>query len=322
MRQMKLNRTIIILTVLLAGCPDRDIPSSTEEDPPSPPAFTVIRGNVQGTISAAASPYQVTGNLIIDSTVSLVIEAGVRMYFEDSTGIIVRGRLDCEGTMSAPVTFSSFRNTWKGIQIIDSPLMSLLEFIVLENVDVTNDSAFSRNGALEIADAPATVKNSILRDNKSLNGGAIHLERAQAIVSNNIIMDNFALAFGGAVVSSSSSCNFVNNTLFRNATANFGGGIVIINPVSEIIENNIFFMNTGQTGDPRIALLQADSNRVSIQYNFLQVGALDPLFTSQTDFHLSPLSPCINAGNPAAQHNDPNGTRNDQGAYGGPFGDW
>ena len=123
-------------------------------------------------------------------------------------------------------------------------------------------------------------------------------------------------------MSSNSSCDFVNNTFFNNETANYGGGLVIITPVSAIVENNIFFMNAGQSGDSRIALLQADSSRVFVQYNFLQVGMLDPLFTSQTDLHLTPLSPCINAGNPASQYNDPNGTRNDQGAYGGPLGEW
>ena len=36
------------------------------------------------------------------------------------------------------------------------------------------------------------------------------------------------------------------------------------------------------------------------------------------DFRLSPVSPCIDAGDPAAGYNDRDGTRNDIGAYGGP----
>jgi len=41
------------------------------------------------------------------------------------------------------------------------------------------------------------------------------------------------------------------------------------------------------------------------------------------DFHLQPGSPCIDTGDPKPEMNDPDGTQNDVGAYGGPFGgDW
>jgi hypothetical protein len=36
-------------------------------------------------------------------------------------------------------------------------------------------------------------------------------------------------------------------------------------------------------------------------------------------FHLRPGSPCINAGDPSPLYNDPDGSRNDLGAYGGPY---
>jgi len=46
----------------------------------------------------------------------------------------------------------------------------------------------------------------------------------------------------------------------------------------------------------------------------------DPLFTD--DYELQGNSPCIDAGNPDSQYNDPDGSRNDMGAYGGPNGEW
>jgi hypothetical protein len=41
-----------------------------------------------------------------------------------------------------------------------------------------------------------------------------------------------------------------------------------------------------------------------------------------TNHHLLPTSPCINKGNPDPAYNDPDGSLNDMGCYGGPWGDW
>jgi hypothetical protein len=49
---------------------------------------------------------------------------------------------------------------------------------------------------------------------------------------------------------------------------------------------------------------------------------MNPLFISENDLHLKPNSPCINNGNPTNIFNDYDNTRNDQGAYGGPKGNW
>ena len=46
----------------------------------------------------------------------------------------------------------------------------------------------------------------------------------------------------------------------------------------------------------------------------------DPLFIE--NYRLQNNSPCIDAGDPDSQYNDPDGSRNDMGAYGGPNGDW
>jgi hypothetical protein len=43
---------------------------------------------------------------------------------------------------------------------------------------------------------------------------------------------------------------------------------------------------------------------------------------SDDDLRLGSSSPCINTGNPSAAYNDPDGSRNDMGAFGGPGGSW
>jgi parallel beta-helix repeat protein len=52
--------------------------------------------------------------------------------------------------------------------------------------------------------------------------------------------------------------------------------------------------------------------------------SVDPLFRDpdKYDFRLKDGSQCIDKGDPAAEYNDPDGTRNDMGCYGGPDSGW
>lgn len=51
-------------------------------------------------------------------------------------------------------------------------------------------------------------------------------------------------------------------------------------------------------------------------------GNIDSIPEFENNFHLSTISPCVDAGNPLPIYNDFDGTRNDMGAYGGPDGNW
>ena len=54
----------------------------------------------------------------------------------------------------------------------------------------------------------------------------------------------------------------------------------------------------------------------------LFVDVTDDGDLSNDDWGFASGSPCIDAGDPASAHDDVDGTTNDQGAWGGPGGDW
>jgi len=312
-------RQIICLMISAAifGC-------TTNTSPVGEPAaqYTKIGGYVSTMLSPASSPYLVQSSLIVDSSSTLIIDAGTQIFFEDTTGIIVYGKLLCQGTVSQPVLLTPLNTSWKGIQITRSFFTSTLSFVVMEKVDVTAPADSERNGAMDISNADVIVTNSIFRNNRSTNGGALSLVNSRSSVTNSIFLSNHGAVFGGAVFSASSSNTIVNNTFYENSTDNYGTALVLMAPVLDDVENNIFNSNTGRVGDSGIALLQTDSTHYTIAYNFEQFNGNNPQFVSETDLHLSTTSPCINAGDPLPQFNDMNGTRNDQGAYGGPLGNW
>lgn len=310
-------QTLSLLSIALSGC------SKRENQPvgPNQQNQTTIEGYIDGVLTFNDSPYNVAKDLIVDSSKTLSVEAGVRLFFADSAQLLVYGNILCLGNVSQPILFSSAQNHWGGIKIEKSTSESLFQYVIIENVDLISSEIENRDGALDILKADAVIRNSIFRNNKANNGGAISVDQSRVVMANNIVMDNYAGGFGGAMISSSSSNKIINNTFYRNIGFNYAGGLLIVSPVMDEVQNNIFYMNTNNAGDPRIAFLGADTSNYVVQFNFLPSGN-SPSFVSATDLHLAFDSPCINAGNPASSYNDVDGTRNDQGAYGGPIGNW
>ncbi len=284
--------------------------------------FTNIEGTISGTLTLIKSPYWVNKNLLIDSTSVLRIEPGVEIYFNDSVNLTVQGKLVCVGSSLKKILFSSKQNSWRGIIFSNSDQQSVLRFVIVENIDLTTSYDTIRTGSIEIINTDVVITNSIFRNNRSNNGGAISIAGSTSIITNNIFLNNYAIVFGGAIISSESSNEIVNNTFYKNESSNYGGGVVIRKPIFDNIQNNIFYKNICRSGDPRIAFMLADTNHYKAQYNFLETGTSNPFFRSETDFRLNSSSPCINAGNPDSIFTDADGTRNDQGAYGGALSNW
>lgn len=149
------------------------------------------------------------------------------------------------------------------------------------------------------------------------------------IVRNNIITGNqvgISLGFGNQPIIS----NIINNTIASNGNS----GIKIFNaPEAQVIKNNIIVSN----GTYGIYCSNSSTGNISFNdvwnnsTNYYNAVALSP-FTpvpgtgeisqnpafEDADFHLAEDSPCKDTGAPGPEFNDPDGTRNDMGAFGGP----
>ena len=80
----------------------------------------VIGGNISGFLKKDKSPYQVNETLVVSEGRALVIEAGVEIFFNEGTGLDVRGgNLAIMGEHSNPVLLSPAKegSTWNGISI-------------------------------------------------------------------------------------------------------------------------------------------------------------------------------------------------------------
>jgi uncharacterized protein YkwD len=111
-----------------------------------------------------------------------------------------------------------------------------------------------------------------------------------------------------------------NNTIVAN------GRGVALNNVGSRIENSLVIHNTyeGIIGSNAPMVQYNDVWGNGNNYSGITAGlgdiGIDPLFEDEgaDDYRLQIGSPCLDAGNPTAEHNDRNGSRNDLGVYGGP----
>jgi hypothetical protein len=316
-----MTKLLIVLTTVFVifSCSDRE--NLTGSENPSPLNGTKIKGSLTGILQKNKSPYYVIEDIFVDSMGALVIEPGVSLFFYDSTKFTVWGTINAKGTVNSYITFTSNLNAWFGISVQNSNQDNSFQYCVFEKVIIPN-TLISEYGSVTIKNSSVKVMNCVFQNNYAMNGGGICINESNVTILNNIIVSNQAESFGGAIISIKSISKIYNNTIYHNTSANYGGGLVLVEPVFDDIQNNIFYLNYNQTGDPRISIYSGDSTAYNIEYNFLWYANLNPEFVSNDNLHLKAGSPCIDQGNPQNEFNDWNGSRNDQGAYGGPYGDW
>jgi len=321
MRILKFNQFVFLLIIVLIcgnGC---DSDENDDSNNFTPQSGTQISGEIEGVLSYNDSPFKIIDNLTIDTLATLTIEPGVELHFMDSTRLIIYGELISVGQQSDPIIYTSENSSWLGIKIENYDQNTEFEFCIFENI-LIDDPSVDEYGSLIVLNSSASFQNCIFQNNRSLNGGALSLINSNTEVYNCIFTNNICDTFGGAILSIESNSVYYNNTFYNNLTYNYGGGLVIVDPISEDVQNNIFYLNSSNTGDPRISILSGDSTNCNIQFNFLWSSNMDPQFVSDNDFNLKSYSPCIDNGNPDPSFNDADGSRNDQGAYGGPRGNW
>lgn len=285
--------------------------------------FTELSGNVSGVLNTNDSPYKIISDITVDSGKTLQINGGVEVYFTENTKIIVYGELLITGDYySKQIILESYdtAKTWAGINFINTDKPALIDYANIQGIRKEYDSIFVPS-SISVNNSQLTIKHSIIYKNSAADGGAVGVYQGKLYLSNNIIRDNKADVFGGAIISESSEIRILNNTFYNNYSYNGVGGVLIYNPLLTEVQNNIFYKNSSRTGQPHYHYQSTDSLNYTEQYNYFAFGQMDPLFLNDY-LEIYYTSPCKDAGNPDQSFNDFNGTRNDQGAYGGPEGKW
>ncbi|MFH2056313.1 MAG: right-handed parallel beta-helix repeat-containing protein [bacterium] len=160
------------------------------------------------------------------------------------------------------------------------------------------------------------IRGNTFYDNHAGHGAAIGCPglRGGGVIEYNVFFDNLASDGGnGTVYIVGSGVLVVNNTVSDN-----NSGVNIVDGSECDLRNNIVVNNLGVGVIPAGATFDYNDvwNNGWANDGGVHGTSLDPEFYSSSlrDYRLRPNSPCIDAGDPDDQYNDPDGSRNDMGA--------
>lgn len=207
-------------------------------------------GPISGNWNHAGSPYLIQGEVSIPLDNTLVIDAGVEVYFEGHFKFIIYGSLQAVGTVEDSILFSTEdpETGWHGLRFIDtesnSQTPSNVSHCIVEFGRSYGTCPDNSGAGIYIGHANPVISNSTIRNNSAVSGnadwggGGIYTEYASPIIRENLIANNYSGHDGGGIYCGYGSPLISNNEIVGNEAAYRGAGIACFNFSSPDILNN------------------------------------------------------------------------------------
>ncbi len=209
-------------------------------------------GEVRWTV--ADGPYHVTGNVIVPTDVTLVIDPGTTIFYDPDTELTVNGIIKAEGTPFMRIRMASLPGAtfvpdirpelplgpprWDGIQIVNS----MSSENIISHVDI--EFAQSSDGAIGVDHSEVIIDNVTFR---GTHQRMIFTDTSSVIVQNCAFPDMFA----------PDEFPLEMSPPIDNAAEHIKGSGGIPNPGHYIIRNNVFGTNKGHND-----IIDVDSNQL------------------------------------------------------------
>ncbi len=287
----------------------------------------VITGNVTWTNNL---PYVILGSIRVDTTATLTIQPGCRIYSHADAPFIVDGTLIANGTQTGNVVFTGDRMddpykdlpaSWPGIYFRGNSKNNVLTFTSVKNAYqavVVEKPSINAN--------PKLILHQCIVDNAYDVG--IFCINSHLLADNSLVSNcgsNILISYGGTynfthctVASYSSNYFSHKNPVLNVSNAAFQNGVIVTADLNAVFRNNIFWGDAGLVPNEVVVNKQgANSFSVLLEKNLYRVAGdpsnstltaniknQDPSFDSidvykrifDFRFTRNPSAPAINAG--------------------------
>lgn len=202
--------------------------------------------NVSGIISSntpwtlANSPYIVTGNILVNNGVTLIIQPGVNVRFNSGLSMQIDGMLLAQGTNSDSITFTSntvdTAGAWGYIYFSDVSTDAVFQNNIYGNyiggsileyckIQYAGGANVSYNGALRLNGAHPFVNYCTISYNSASGIRGYNLTGSLKI-TNSVISNNTSSDYGGGIFIASDGTTLIyGNAISKNYASSSGGGI-------------------------------------------------------------------------------------------------
>ncbi|OQB43031.1 MAG: flagellar basal body rod modification protein [Candidatus Latescibacteria bacterium ADurb.Bin168] len=296
-------------------------------------AFPTTQTTVSGDISEdtiwykSMSPYRVLGPVNVFPGVTLTIEPGVDVLFDDDLELTIAGSLQAVGTPQDSIRFlRGHAAEWGGISIRGSS--STLSYARISGAVTPGGAGRSDGGGLYVSYGTALISHCTISGNHAARwgGGVGATYNAWTTLDRCLITGNTADVNGSGASyymggEGDGALTITNSTIANNTTPVGGAALYTNWPIHVTVRNSVLWADV-PTGQIEVtedwATVPVPVTYSNIQGGYTGAGNFseDPQFVAPWggDFRLQPSSPCINTGDPAGAL-DADGTVADIGAF-------
>jgi hypothetical protein len=132
-----------------------------------------------------AKPIIINGNL--------EISPGTKLNFNESSYLIVNGKLIAKGINTNKIVLTSSEESWMGIYVFEAKETSILENIVIEKTSSINHGLLQITGGITFYKSDVMIKDAILRG--SIAEDSLNIIESNYLIENSIIMSSLSDAF-------------------------------------------------------------------------------------------------------------------------------
>lgn len=170
-------------------------------------------------------------------------------------------------------------------------------------------SFYGGGGIFEYGAYATITNNTILRNKADYDGGGIFVQGANPLIKDNTVSLNSAGQWGGGICAYASAApSIFNNTITQNYAGDGSGIEGRDSSILNVVNNIIAFNSTGVRSDSSAVIFMrfnnvygntwADYSNMTNYTGLFGNFSSDPLLTNTThgDPHISPTSPCRDAG--------------------------